>query len=103
MLLWVQFLGLRWREVQARGRAGFARSVPARLSASLSRIPMDLPTRADARLLIPSTHDQLAASCGVGRPKTSLALKKMARDGIVKLGRQWVEVRDTSALQTLAN
>ena len=103
MVLLVRFLGLRLREVQARERASFARSVPARLSASLSRILMDLPTRPDARLLIQATHDQLAASCGVSRPKTSLALKEMERDGILKLGRKWVEVLNPQALQILAS
>lgn len=103
MVLLVSFLGLRLREVQARERAGFARNVPARLSASLSRIVMNLPSRPDRRLLIQATHEQLAASCGVSRPKTSLALKKMERDGILLLGRKWVEVLNTTALQALAN
>jgi CRP/FNR family transcriptional regulator len=103
MVLLVKFLGLRLREVQARERAGFARSVPARLSASLSRILMVLPSRPDGRLLIQSTHEQLAASCGVSRPKTSLALKKMEREGVLKLGRKWVEVLNASALQALAS
>ncbi len=103
MVLLVKFLSLRLREVQARERAGFARSVPARLSASLSRILMVLPSRPDGRLLIQSTHEQLATSCGVSRPKTSLALKKMERDGILKLGRKWVEVLNITALQALAN
>ncbi len=103
MVLLVKFLGLRLREVQARERAGFARSVPARLSASLSRIVMVLPPRSDARLLIHSTHEQLAASCGVSRPKASLALKKMEQEGILKLGRKWVEVLNLTALQALAN
>jgi CRP-like cAMP-binding protein len=103
MVLLVRFLSLRLREVQARERAGFARSVPTRLSASLSRILMDLPTRSDGRLLIHATHEELAASCGVSRPKTSLALKKMERDDVLKLGRKWVEVLNTAALQALAN
>jgi CRP-like cAMP-binding protein len=64
---------------------------------------MDLPARPDGRLLIQATHEQLAASCGVSRPKTSLALKKMERDGIVKLGRKWVEVLNPKALQILAS
>jgi CRP-like cAMP-binding protein len=64
---------------------------------------MDLPTRLDARLLIHATHEQLAASCGVSRPKTSLALKKMEQDGILKLGRKWLEVLNVKALQILAN
>jgi CRP/FNR family transcriptional regulator len=102
MVLLVKFLSLRLREVQARERAGLARSVPARLSASLSRILMDLPTRPDGRLLIHSTHEQLAASCGVSRPKASLALKKMEQEGILKLGRKWVEVFNITALQALA-
>lgn len=103
MVLLVSFLGLRLREVQARERAGFARSVPARLSASLSRILMDLPTRSDGRLLIQATHEQLAASCGISRPKTSLALKKMERDSVLRLGRKWVEVLNAPALQDLAS
>lgn len=103
MVLLVRFLGLRLREVQARERASFARSVPARLSASLSRALMDLPPRPDARLLIQATHEQLAASCGVSRPKTSLALKKMERNGVLKLGRKWVEVLNAPALQALSN
>ena len=103
MVLLVRFLGLRLREVQARERAGFARGVPARVSASLTRILADLPTSPDGRLLVHSTHEQLAASCGVSRPKTSLALKKMEQDGILKLGRKWVEVLNTTALQALAN
>jgi CRP/FNR family transcriptional regulator len=102
LVLLVRFLGLRLREVQARERAGFARSVPARLSASLTRMLTHLPTRPDARLLIHSTHEELASSCGVSRPKTSLALKKMERDGILKLGRKWVEVLNAPALQALA-
>ena len=103
MVLLVKFLSLRLREVQARERASFARNVPSRLSASLTRMLMDLPTRLDARLLIHATHEQLAASCGVSRPKTSLALKKMEQDGILKLGRKWLEVLNVKALQILAN
>jgi CRP-like cAMP-binding protein len=64
---------------------------------------MDLPTSADARLLIHATHEQLAASCGVSRPKTSLALKKMEHDGLLKLGHKWVEVLNPKGLQALAN
>ena len=102
MVLLVRFLGLRLREGQARERAGSARSVMTRLSASLSRILADLPARPDARLLIHATHEQLASSCGVSRPKTSLALKKIERDGIILLGRKWVEVLDSEALRTLS-
>ena len=64
---------------------------------------MVFPSRPDARLLIHSIHEQLAASCGVSRPKASLALKKMERDGILKLGRKWVEVLNRTALQAHAN
>lgn len=101
MVLLVRFLGFRLREVQARERAGSARSVMTRLSASLIRTLADLPKRPDARLLIHATHEQLASSCGVSRPKTSLALKKMEREGIVLLGRKWVEVLDPHALHNL--
>jgi CRP-like cAMP-binding protein len=101
MVLLVRFLGFRLREVQARERAGSARSVMTRLSASLIRTLGELPIRPDARLLIHATHEQLASSCGVSRPKTSVALKKLEREGIVLLGRKWVEVLDTHALRIL--
>lgn len=64
---------------------------------------MALPSRPDARLLIHSTHEQLAANCGVSRPKASLALKKMERDSILKLGRKCVEVLNLPAPEALAN
>ncbi len=102
MAVLVRFLGLRLREGQARERAASSRSVLTRLSASMSRILAVLPARPDARLLIHATHEQLASSCGVSRPKTSLALKKMERDGIILLGRKWVEVLDATALRTLS-
>jgi CRP-like cAMP-binding protein len=101
MVLLVRFLGFRLREVQARERAGSARSVMTRLSASLIRNLADLPNRPDSRMLIHATHEQLASSCGVSRPKTSLALKKMERDGIVLLGRKWVEILNVNALRAL--
>ena len=101
MVLLVRFLGFRLREVQARERAGSARSVMTRLSASLIRNLADLPKRPDSRLLIHATHEQLASSCGVSRPKTSLVLKKMERDGIVLLGRKWVEILNANALRAL--
>ena len=102
MAVLVRFLGLRLREGQARERAGSSRSVLTRLSASLSRLLSFSPARPDARLLIYVTHEQLASSCGVSRPKASLALKKMERDGIILLGRKWVEVLDSTALSKLS-
>jgi CRP-like cAMP-binding protein len=102
MAVLVRFLGLRLREAQVRERAASSRSVLTRLSASLSRILAVLPARPDARLLIHATHEQIARSCGVSRPKASLALKKMERDGIVLLGRKWIEVLNATALRTLS-
>ena len=102
MAVLVRFLGLRLREGQVRERAASARSVLTRLSASLSRILAVLPARPDARLLIHATHEQIASSCGVSRPKVSLALKKMERDGILLLGRKWIEVLNATALRILS-
>lgn len=102
MAVLVRFLGLRLREGQAREKAGSARNVLTRLSASLSRLLSVAPARPDARLLIYMTHEQLASSCGVSRPKASLALKKMERDSIILLGRKWVEVLDSTALSKLS-
>jgi len=99
MVLLVRFLGLRLREVQARERALSTRGVKSRIGAGLLRYATAQSPRADGRVIIPLTHEQLASRCGVSRPKASIALKNMEQLGIIKLGRKWIEVLDANALR----
>ncbi len=100
LILLVRFLGNRLREVQERERALSTRGAKARLCAGLSRILADLPPREDGRLLIELTHEQLASRCGLSRPKTSVALKKMEQEGVVRPGRKWIDVLNPDALRS---
>lgn len=99
LVLLVRFLGYRLREVQARERALSTRGVKARIGAGLLRYAADLTPRADGRVIIPLTHEQLASRCGVSRPKASVALKNMEHLGIIQLGRKWIEVLDADSLR----
>lgn len=92
LLMLVRFLGQRLREVQARERSWAARGVHPRLCAGLARMAADVPKRSDGRTVVVATHEQLAASCGISRPKASIALKALAGDGVLALGRGWIEV-----------
>lgn len=99
LVLLVRFLGNRLREVQARERALSTRGVKSRIAAGLLRFAADLTPRKDGRILISLTHEQLASRCGVSRPKASMALKNMEHQGLLRLGRKWIELLDADALQ----
>jgi CRP/FNR family transcriptional regulator len=98
LLMLVRFLGQRLREVQARERSWASRGVQHRLCAGLARMAADLPTRSDGRTVVVATHEQIAASCGISRPKASIALKALEGDGVLKLGRGWIEVLNLRGL-----
>ncbi len=102
LIILVRFLGQRLREVQARERAWAARGVQPRLCAGLSRMLADLPRREDGRLIVDLTHEQLAARCGISRPKASVALKALERSGWVVLGHRSIEVLHPRAIANLA-
>jgi CRP/FNR family transcriptional regulator len=52
--------------------------------------------------LITSTHQQLAAELGSAREVVSRQLKEFERQGLVRLGRAQIEVRDLATLKKLA-
>ena len=102
LIMLVRFLGQRLREVQARERAWAARGVQPRLCAGLSRLLANVPSRADGRLIVELTHEQLAARCGISRPKASVVLKALEREGLLVLGSRSIEVLKPVALEKLA-
>jgi CRP-like cAMP-binding protein len=103
LIMLVRFLGQRLREVQARERSWAARGVQQRLCAGLARMAADLSPRPDGRLIISTTHEQLAARCGISRPKASIALKTLENLGAVTLGRRRIEVLDAGFIAQQAN
>jgi CRP-like cAMP-binding protein len=94
----VRFLGQRLRELQKREKGWAERGVNPRLRAGLLRLIADLPRRSDGRVIVEITHDQLAARCGISRPKASIALKRMEQAGVLALGRKCIEVVDVELL-----
>jgi CRP-like cAMP-binding protein len=90
------------RKVQASERAWAARRVQPRLCAGLARMLTDSPKRKDGRLIVELTHVQLAAQCGISRPKASIALKALERPGLLALGHRSIEVLEPGALVKLA-
>lgn len=102
LVLLVRFLAERLREVQTRELGWLHRGVHGRVGATISRLAQATPRQADGRLLLVTTHDALAARCGVSRPKLSLELKHLERAGVLRLGRGSLEVIDPAPLDPAA-
>lgn len=83
----LQFLAQRLREVQAREQVWLARGVRARLLAALRREIAGSPPSSEGGWTLALTHEQLAERAGVSRPKISLALRALERDGVLQRGR----------------
>lgn len=88
----IQFLAQRLREVQARERVWLQRGVRARLWSVLLREIDGQPRSADDSWTVLITHEALAERAGVSRPKLSLALKAMEREGVLRLGRRQITI-----------
>lgn len=97
-VLLIRFLSQRLREVQGRERAWMERSVPLRVAAALVRMASDRDP-VQGEWVLPVTHDQIAHRAGVSRPKASLAMKQLEREGFIRLGRGVVHIVDKPALQ----
>jgi CRP-like cAMP-binding protein len=92
LVLLVRFLAQRLREVQLRERNWLERGVTERVCAALARAMRDTPRRADGSCLLETTHENLAARCGVSRPKLSLELKRLEQSGQLVLHRGAIEI-----------
>jgi CRP-like cAMP-binding protein len=99
-VLLVRFLSQRLREVQRRERAWVERGVPLRVAAALVRMTHDLST-VGGEWILNATHEHIAHCAGVSRPKASVALKKLEREGHIRLGRGRVYVQRLDALKSV--
>ena len=92
LVLLVRFLAQRLREVQLRERGWLERGVTERVRVAIGRALLDAPRRLDGRYLLGTTHEHLAARCGVSRPRLSTELKRLEQSGHVALRRGVIEI-----------
>jgi CRP-like cAMP-binding protein len=88
----VRFFAQRLREVQMRERIWLSRGLKARVWATLMREVANAGPDPDDRSVVLLTHEALAERAGVSRPRLSMTLKAMEREGLVRIGRGRVEV-----------
>ena len=67
-----------------------------------ARLARHLLDRADARGIVSATHADLARGIGSAREVVSRRLDAMARNGLIRVERGWIELRDRAALARAA-
>lgn len=92
LLMLTQFLAHRLRDVQIRERSWVERSVRQRVSMQLLRLAQKITPDAQGVRVIRATHEELAARCGVSRPKLTLELKRLEQEGVLRRGRGSIEM-----------
>lgn len=92
MLMLTRFLAQRLREVQIRERSWVERSVHHRVLMQLMRLAQKISPDAQGHCVIYGTHEELAARCGVSRPKLTLELKNLESQGLLRRGRGFIEI-----------
>ncbi len=92
LMMHVRFLAHRLREVQLRERSWVERSVHQRVLAHLTRIASKTQVSQQGVRTIHATHEELAARCGVSRPKFTLELKRLEGLGAIRRGRGFIEI-----------
>lgn len=97
LLVFTRFLAQRLREVQIRERSWVERSVHQRVSMQLMRLAQKIAPDAQGCRVIQATHEELAARCGVSRPKLTLELKQLENQGLIRRGRGFIEVLQLEA------
>jgi CRP-like cAMP-binding protein len=88
----IRFLAQRLREVQMRERVWLSRGLNGRVWAALMREVAGAEPGADGCWVVPLTHEALAERAGVSRPRLSLTLKAMEREGLLRIGRGRIEI-----------
>ena len=92
LLMLTRFLAHRLRDVQIRERSWVERSVHHRVRMQLMRLAQKTAPDTDGRHIIHATHEELAARCGVSRPKLTLELKQLEAQGLIRRGRGFIEI-----------
>jgi CRP/FNR family transcriptional regulator, cyclic AMP receptor protein len=97
-VLAVRFMAQRLRDAQMRERAWLERGIEGRVCVSLVRLAQESQRCTDGTWLIEATHERLALQLNVSRPKLSLQLERLAREGLLRLGRGRIQIVDLPTL-----
>lgn len=99
LVLVTEFLAARLTETRVREGLWMERRVEERVAMTLARIAseqgLDRPGQA-AHLSL--THELLADRCGLSRSRVSRELKRLEEEGLIRLGRNRVDLLDLQGL-----
>lgn len=92
LMVLTRFLAHRLRDVQIRERSWVERSVHQRVLMQLARLAQKITPNAQGVRTVHTTHEELAARCGVSRPKLTTELKRLEEQGLIRRGRGMLEI-----------
>ena len=92
LMVLTRFLAHRLRDVQIRERSWVERSVHQRVLMQLARLVQKITPNAQGVRTVHTTHEELAARCGVSRPKLTTELKRLEEQGLIRRGRGMLEI-----------
>jgi CRP-like cAMP-binding protein len=92
LIVLTRFLAHRLRDVQIRERSWVERSVHQRVLMQLARLAQKITPNPQGVRTVYTTHEELAARCGVSRPKLTTELKRLEEQGLIRRGRGMLEI-----------
>lgn len=92
LMMLTRFLANRLRDVQIRERGWVERSVHQRVRMQLARLAQKITPNAQGVRTVHATHEELAARCGVSRPKLTTELKRLEAQGLIRRGRGALDI-----------
>lgn len=92
LMMLTRFLANRLRDVQIRERSWVERSVHQRVRMQLARLAQKITPDAHGVRTVHATHEELAARCGVSRPKLTTELKRLEAQGLIRRGRGALDI-----------
>jgi CRP/FNR family transcriptional regulator len=95
LLYLARFIAWRQRRIERRLMDVAYRDIIERISELLAEFASDHHPAASgpAEILIPLTHGDIASMIGASRPKTTTALNKLERMGLIELGRRSIRIK----------
>jgi CRP-like cAMP-binding protein len=92
---WMKVLGPRHSETKGQ-------SILCKYGSPRSQVVHDLLHRADGRLVVESTQQEIAARLGLARLSVSVVLRDLRRQGIISIHRGSIDIEDLQGLCDLA-
>lgn len=92
-------LGKRLGEIERRLSDTVFKTVPERVASTLATLAAGAPRGLGRGVQIRLTHEQLAALAATSRETTTKILGELSEQGLVSLGRGWINVLDPTRLR----